>query len=107
MSTFRPSYAGIAEMLNAPWMAAEMGRRAEAGKAFAEGVAPYDVDSKDGTHYRESFSTSSGVGGGAKADRAYGRLENDDDAAFFLEVGTKNNAAHHILGRALDIMAAE
>ena len=106
MSRFEVDYAGISEMLNAEWMQAEMLRRAKAGQEFAQSIAPYDPTSRDGSHYRDSFETSSGTHGGIHHDRAYGRLENTDDAALFIEIGSKHGPAHHILGKSLDIMGA-
>ncbi len=104
MSRFDASYAGIGEMLNAEFMQAEMLRRANAGQNFAASIAPFDEKSTDGSHYIAGFKTSSGTHGGHEHDRAYGRLENTDGAALWVEIGSKHNAAHHVLGRALDIM---
>lgn len=106
MSTFNPSFAGIGEMLNADFMEAEMLRRARAGQDFAASVAPFDEKSRDGTHYIAGFETSSGTHGGYRHDRAFGRLQNNDAAALWIELGSKHNAAHHILGRSLDVMGA-
>jgi hypothetical protein len=106
MGRFESSYVGIGEMLNADFMAAEMLARAERGKAFAESTAPFDATSKDGGHYRDSFTVAAGTRGGPKADRAFGRVTNTDEAAFFIEVGTRDTPAHHTLGKALDVMEA-
>jgi hypothetical protein len=100
-------------VLNAPFMEVEMRRRAELVKAHAEAHAPYDADDSDGQHYRDAFEVSSGRHGGAKKDRAYGRVTNDDPAAVFVEYGRpagvdKNGkpypaqARHRTLGNALD-----
>jgi hypothetical protein len=101
MARFDASYAGIGEMLVSGFMQAHMRARAEKVAALAQQIAPYDPDSKDGTHYRDAFEVSSGVREG-RTRRAYGRVENHDDAAFYVEYGTKNNPAHHTLGKALD-----
>ena len=102
-------------VLNAEWMEAEMLRRAEQGKVFAEAHAPYDPQDADGEHYRDAFSVSSGKHGGLHKDRAYGRLTNDNSAAALVEFGRpagvdKNGRAypaqerHRTLGSALDAM---
>lgn len=103
---FEADYVGIGEMLNAEFMQAEMLRRAELGKGFAEAVAPVDADDDHPGRYKASFSVSSGAHGGPRHDRAYGRLENDSPEAEFVEYGSANNDAHHVLSRALDIMGA-
>lgn len=104
--TFRGDFHGIGEMLNSAEMQADMLRRANAGAAFAESVAPYDAKT-DGTHYRDAFEVTSGALGGVHHDRAYATLSNTDGAALWVEIGSKNNAAHHVLGRALDVMEAD
>lgn len=108
MSTFNPDYHGLGEFLRSPEMEAAMRARAEKGKLWAEATAAaeaYDPASKDGRHYKDSFRVSSGRRGGMRGNRAYGRLENTDAAALWLELGTRNNKRHRILGRALDVMA--
>jgi len=101
MGTFRASFEGIGTMLCSPEMQAEMRRRAEKVKAAAEAMAPFDPGSKDGTHYKDSFTVESGVREG-KTRRAYGRVTNDDPAAFYIEWGTKDTPRFRVLGRALD-----
>ena len=101
MSRFDASFEGIGEMLCSPEMQAEMRRRAEKVKAAAEAAAPFDPHSKDGTHYKDSFSVDSGVREG-KTRRAFGRATNDDPAAFYIEYGTSDTPRHRTLGRALD-----
>ena len=102
MATYRHDYAAFDEhVLCAPFMVAEMRRRAENVKAFAESHAPYDPNSKDGTHYRDAFHVEAGVREG-KTRRAFGRVSNSDDAALFVEYGTKNNPRHRTLGNALE-----
>ena len=93
-------------MLRSDFMEAEMLRRAKAGEEFARTIAPFDPHSTDGSHYVEAFTTSSGKRGGVNHDRAYGRLENTDAAAVWVELGSRNNPAHHVLGKALDVMGA-
>lgn len=99
--SFHADYHGIGEMLCSPEMQAEMHRRAEKVKAAAEAAAPYDPASKDGTHYKDSFTVESGVREG-KTRRAYGRVVNDDPAAFYIEYGTSDTPRYRTLGRALD-----
>lgn len=99
--TYKPSYTGIGEMLCAPFMQAEMRRRAEKVKEYAEATAPYDPDDKDNDHYRDHFSVSSGVQEG-KTRRAVGTVTNDHVAALSIEAGTKDTDAHWTLTRALD-----
>jgi len=101
MSRFDADYKGIGEMLCSPEMQADMKRRAENVMAYAVATAPYDPHSKDGTHYKDSFTVDSGVREG-KTRRAYGRVTNDDPAAFYIEYGTSDTPRHRTLGRALD-----
>lgn len=97
---FSASYKGIGEMLTAEWMQAAMLARAEAGKAYAEGIAPRRTGK-----YAGSFEASAGVRDGARR-RAYGRLANTDSKALHLEFGTEDTPAHRTLGKALDIMGS-
>jgi hypothetical protein len=102
-------------VLCAPFMIAEMHRRAERVKVFAEAHAPYDPNDKDGTHYRDSFEVSSGVDESLDGTlRAFGRVSNTDmPTARFVEFGVppgvdKNGRAypgtprHRTLGAALE-----
>lgn len=102
MSTFKASYAGIGEMLNAPWMVADMHARAERVKVRAEATAPYDRNDPDGIHYRDAFEVESGKHGGVHHDRAYGRVTNTDQAALAVEYGNRNTPRHATLRRALE-----
>jgi hypothetical protein len=102
--TFQPNYDGIGQMLRSREMEAEMLRRAEQGKAFAEAIAPFDEHSKDGTHYKDAFRVESTTEGGIHHDRTEAKLINDDRAAFFVEFGTKTTPRHRTLGRSLDVM---
>lgn len=93
---FRASYRGIGKMIRSPEMQHEMRRRANRVKAQAEATAPvYTGD------YKSSFSVESGPRGGWYKDRAYGRVVNSDQAAFYVEFGTSRTRAHHTLRRAL------
>lgn len=98
MGVYRSSYRGIGEMLCAPFMIAEMERRANAGKSYAESIAP----EKTG-EYKASFEVESGIRQG-KTRRAFGRLKNTDPKAFYLEVGTEDTPKFRVLGKSLDHM---
>lgn len=102
--SYDADYKGIGEMLNAPWMVAEMVRRAEKGKAFAETIAPVDQTGPHPGRYKAAFRVEGKVGGGTRHNRAAGRLINDAPEAVFVEYGTANNPAHHVLLRSLDEM---
>lgn len=96
---YRHDYVAFREhVLKAPFMAAEMLRRAEKVKAHAVAHAPFDPDDPDGQHYRDAFSAEVVE----DAERARGRVTNSDKAAVFVEFGTKNNPRHRTLGNALD-----
>jgi len=99
-SEFTPDYEGIGEMLRSEWMQAEMIRRAEKGKAYAEAIAPFDPTDRDGDHYKDHFS----VRPGNRQDRASAELVNDHVAAVQIEWGTSDTPAHRTLGKALDAM---
>lgn len=101
MSSFRADYTGIGRMLVSEAMQAEMHRRASRVKEAAEADAPYDAADKDGDHYRDHFTVSSGVQE-RKTRRAVGTVTNDSEIAFLVEFGSKHNDAHHTLTRALD-----
>lgn len=93
---FRASYSGIGKMLRSPEMQAEMRRRAEKVKAAAEAAAPIESG-----EYKRRFKVTSGARGGVRRDRAYGRVTNTSEHAFYVEYGTSKNPAHHTLRRAL------
>ena len=98
---FRWDYKGGGELLTADFMRAEMVRRANQVKARAEAIAPVGEGPTAGD-YKRSFSVSSGIRGRGRSRRAYGRVTNDDHAAFYVEYGTRNNPRHRTMGRALD-----
>jgi hypothetical protein len=101
--SFHANYRGIGEMLCSDWMVDEMHRRAERAKVLAEIIAPVDPDSPHAGRYKASFHVESGVQH-RKTSRAYDRLINDAPEAFFVEYGTKNNPAHHVMMKALDAL---
>lgn len=100
MNTYEQSYAGVGEMLRADFMVAAMRAEAEKVKTVAESIAPFDPTSTDGVHYKERFRVESGVREGKKP-RAYGRVLNDDPAAFQIEYGTSDTPRHRTLGIAM------
>jgi len=102
MGRYNADYKGIGEMLVSPEMQAAMKTLAEKVKARAEETAPFDPKGKDG-HYKDSFSADSGVRH-SKTSRAYGRVTNDDPAAFFIEYGTRDTPKHRTLGKAIDAL---
>jgi hypothetical protein len=108
---YRHDYEAFrAHVLKAPFMAAEMLRRAEKVKAFAEAHAPYDPDDHDGQHYRDAFSAAVVE----DEERARGRVSNTDmPTALFVEYGIKpgvdkngnpynGQERHRTLGNALE-----
>jgi hypothetical protein len=118
-ASYRMDKRGIEQhVLCAPWMMAEMVRRAERVKAFAEAHAPFDPDDRDGTHYRDSFHVEGrikdAVGDYGPTKRAAGTVSNTDmPTALFVEYGRpagvdKNGNAypkqeeHRTLGNALE-----
>lgn len=103
-ATYRHDYRAFDELvLSAPWMVAEMLKRATHGMEFAQSIAPFDARDKDGDHYREHFSVEAGVRE-KPTRRAYGRLTNDSDIAVYVEFGSVHNERHRVLGRSLDAM---
>jgi hypothetical protein len=101
MSEFKLNSSGIGKLLTSPEMQAEMRRRAERVAIAARASAPVFEAGPHPGRYKSSFTVSSGVREG-RSRRAYGRVENDAPEAFFVEYGTRNNARHRTLGRALD-----
>jgi hypothetical protein len=112
---FRGDYEGIGHMLRAPFMVADMRRRAEAVKAFAEATAPVGTDRSptdaDQTVYKDSFRVEWGVHTatwkGKTTTRAYGRVLNVSLHAVYVEYGRKHHDPnrHATLRRALIAVA--
>lgn len=110
--TYKHDYAAFREaVLQADFMVEEMARRGEKVKAIAEQTAPYDPESTDGDHYRESFELRTTREGGLRHNRAEAMVVNTDPAAFVIEMGTVRTTKdgrtvrtpkHRTLGRALD-----
>lgn len=104
MTTYRLDRAAFREhLLNAEWMVAEMDRRAVKGYEFARDISPDATPLEEG--YIASFVIFSGRDGGTENDRAYAELANTSDHAVYVEFGTEHQEAHHVLTRAMDVMA--
>lgn len=107
---YEASYEGIGDMLTAPFMQAEMRRRAEVGKAWAEARA--NREAIDSGKYADSFEVDSGIQTSANGTRrAFGELRNTDPKSFVVEFGSGpdrpqggSSPAHRILLGALDVM---
>jgi hypothetical protein len=88
------------ELLNTDGMVAEMRSRAEAGKAFAESIAPVDTG-----EYVASLAVDAGKHGGIHHDRAYAVLSAGSDHAAEVEWGNgKGWHGAHVLTRSMDAM---
>lgn len=100
---YRHDYVAFDEhVLCAPFMVEEMLARGEKVLARAVENAPYDIEDKDGTHYRDSFTLTGGIREG-KTRRAYARVSNHDmPTALLVEFGAWNVPRYRILGNALD-----
>jgi len=108
-SIFTASYTGIGEMLRAPWMLADMVKRAKIVQAYAQATAPVSATGNDedpaGT-YKDHFEIVPVERGGSRLNRAEALVVNDDPAAVFVEYGTINQEGHHTLLKALGILGA-
>lgn len=107
MSRYEHDYEAFGKaVLSAPWMVAEMDRRAAAGAARARAVAPVDETGDHPGRYRDSITHESGIREetGRYKSRAVGRVIAADPAAFHIEFGTSDTPAHRTLGQALDAM---
>ena len=119
MSSFELNTAAFGkEVLEAPWMQAEMVRRAQLVMAMAISIAPEGRNTKTmgrrGTSYKQSFRINSGVRTAPpfRTARAYAQVENTKPYAMHIEWGTgngrpgrtdtKGSRRQRILGRSLD-----
>lgn len=89
-------------LLQADWMVAEMRRRAERGKAFAENIAP-DAEPY-GEGYIASFKIRTRKRGGHNNNRAEALLVNTSPHAFYVEYGTHRQRGHYIMTGAMIVM---
>lgn len=97
------SYQKLGLMLNEPWMVAEMARRMENAKEYAESIAPVGDPAED-THsgrYRDSFHVESGDYGGVHDDRAWAELVNDAPEALYVEYGNQGAEPYHTMLKSL------
>lgn len=99
MSEYQQDYQGVGEMLRAPFMVAEMLRRAKLVEARAIALAPDAAPYGEG--YIASFEVESGVREG-KHPRAYATVRNTSPHARHVEFGNGNTPKHRTLGKALD-----
>jgi hypothetical protein len=98
---YKPSHDGIGDLLRAPFMQAEMLRRAQNVEAAARAAAPDATPL--GVGYKYEFETTSGVKTSKKGTRrAYGRVTNHSDHALAVEYGFAETPKYRTLGRALD-----
>jgi hypothetical protein len=104
VTDYHHDYAAFGRIvLNGDFMVAEMLVRGERVLARAEATAPFDIEDKDGTHYRDCFVLKAGTHGGIHHDRAYAEVSNTDmPTALFVEYGNENTPRHRTLGNALD-----
>lgn len=101
MSTYRPSYRGIGDLLTSDFLQAEMLRRAEKVEKAAEALAP-DAPPY-GVGYKYEFEVTGGIKESKKGTkRAYGRVTNRSEHAMWVEFGGQNTPKHRVLGKALD-----
>lgn len=103
---FKMKRAGVGEMLRAPWMQAEMLRRAERIKGIAQATSPV-YEGPQGGHYKASWETDSTARGGRRRDRAVAYVRNTASYARFVEYGTERVPAHHVLLRAAQTGGAD
>lgn len=106
MAGYEASFRGIGEMLCMPGMVADMRRRAEKVKDFAEGSAPVDDGGPHPGRYKAAFRVDSGVQQG-RTRRAFGRVTNDSPEAFYVEYGNRHVHKHRTLGTALAAAAGD
>lgn len=107
-------FEGFGELLRGPEMRARLVEHAEKGKAAAEAISPQGDDSDwltdpvPGPHaglYRESFEVDDGVMTNNAGGRVgYASLTNTSPYAAAVEYGNGKAQAHHVLGKALDLM---
>lgn len=115
---YRRNEAGLRAMLAAPWLVAELKRRAELGRIEAERISPvrtgaYAFGAETARNappdvHGGGFKVTAGI----KDGRAYARLSNDVHRGDFcyaaaLEFGTSKMRKQRPLGRAIDAIASK
>ena len=93
---YEPNIEGLGKIMTGRGVEAMLGARAQAGKQFAEGMAPRRTGD-----YAASFSVStSSRGAGRWSDRATAYLYNDSDHAVAVEFQNDER----VLGRSVDVI---
>src|SRR5690606_29552987 len=100
---FKVKRKGIGEMLRMPGMEEEMLRPAVVSKGVASGLSPVAPNRPLTGNNKASWETSSKRRGGRKRDRAVGYVRNKAYYARWVEYGTEQVHAHHVLLRAAQI----
>lgn len=97
MADYRLNAAAFrAELLNAPWMVAEMDARAVKGFYAAEAEAPVDTGA-----YKAGLYVASGKNGGIHHDRAWAEFGASSEDAPFVEYGNGHSEGQHVITRAI------
>lgn len=94
---YEPDFRGTGEGMTSPEMLAVMLAAAEAGKAFAERIAPHRTG-----EYASSFRVEGVLRGGPRNNRAEARLINDSPHAAAVE--WRNHGGERVLGRTVDVI---
>ena len=102
MSSFKANYGGIGQLLVSPAMQSEMGRRIRKVRDRAKATAPFDPRDRDGNHYKDAFTVTTGVQA-RRTRRAVGTLTNDNSAAVAVEFGNRNTPKHATMRNALQL----
>ncbi|MFJ6073707.1 HK97 gp10 family phage protein [Streptomyces sp. NPDC093065] len=99
---FKMSRRGVGELLRSPMVAAEMLRRAEAIKDVATVISPVDIGSERPGLYKASWNArvEQRAVGRSRKKRAVGVVSNPVYYARWVEYGTEQVPAHHVLLRA-------
>lgn len=96
---YSPNIAGVNRIMNGPEMVALLRKRAEAGMAFAESIAPRRTGA-----YSASFQVDTSTHAGPNHDRAEARLVNTSDHAVYVEHGGQGTPAYKVLARTVDVI---
>ena len=99
---FKMSRKGVGELLRSEMIRGEMVRRANIIKTVAENIAPVGTPPGD-RHpglYKASVVVTSTRRGGRRHDRAVATARNKTAYARWVEYGTDNVPAHHVMLRA-------
>lgn len=94
-------------LLNAPWMVAEMRRRAESAAEFARSIAPVDESGPHPGRYRDSIEVASGshgTPGSREHARAWAEVRATAPEAVYVEWGNGHDDGAHVMTRTLDAL---